>query len=70
MSKYNYLFQCTAVPDQILNKLESLLFKFLWNDKNNKIKRKKKQLMEKLHIWQFKNGRHKNTAKIFSDKLG
>ena len=45
MSKCNYLLQCMAVPDQILNKIESLLFKLLWNDKNDKIKRK--QLMQK-----------------------
>lgn len=45
MSKCNYFLQCMAVPDQILNKIESLLFKFLWNDKNDKIIRK--QLMQK-----------------------
>ena len=45
MSKCKYLLQCMAVPDQNLNKIESLLFKFLWNDKSDKIKRK--QLMQK-----------------------
>ena len=40
MSKCNYLLQCITVTNEILAKIESLFFKFLWNDKNEKIKRK------------------------------
>lgn len=44
MSKCNYLLQCITVTQEVLAKIESLFFKFLWNDKNDKIKRK--QLMQ------------------------
>ncbi|MCU7801185.1 MAG: reverse transcriptase family protein, partial [gamma proteobacterium symbiont of Lucinoma myriamae] len=40
MSKCNYLLQSIYVSNEVLSKLESLFFKFLWNDKNDKIKRK------------------------------
>ena len=40
MSKCNYLLQCITVTKDILAKIESLFFKFLWNDKNDKVKRK------------------------------
>ena len=40
MSKCNYLLQCISATQGIIAKIERLLFKFLWNDKNEKIKRK------------------------------
>ena len=40
MSKCNYLLQCITVTNEILAKIESLFFKFLWNDKNETIKQK------------------------------
>ena len=40
MSKCNYLLQTITVTKEILNKIESIMYKFLWNDKNDKIKRK------------------------------
>ena len=40
MSKCNYLLQCITVTNEIIAKIESLFFKFLWNDKPDKLKRK------------------------------
>ena len=40
MSKCNYLLQCITVTNEIIAKIESLFFKFLWNDKPEKLKRK------------------------------
>ena len=40
MSKCNYLLQTITVSKEILHKIETILYKFLWNDKNDKIKRK------------------------------
>ena len=40
MSKCNYLLQCITVTNEVLAKLEHLFFKFIWNDKPDKIKRK------------------------------
>ena len=40
MSRCNYLLQCISATQGIIAKIERLLFKFLWNDKNEKIKRK------------------------------
>ena len=40
MSKCNYLLQCITVTSEGLAKLEHLFFKFIWNDKPDKIKRK------------------------------
>ena len=42
MSKCNYLLQTITVhvSKEILHKIETIVYKFLWNDKNDKIKRK------------------------------
>lgn len=40
LSKCNYILQNIPVTKEILTKLEILLFRFLWKDKNDKIKRK------------------------------
>ena len=40
VSKCNYLLQSIAVPKEILNRLETMLFRFLWNNENDKIMRK------------------------------
>ena len=40
MSKCNYHLQCITVTKEIIAKIERLLFQFLWNEKNEKIKRK------------------------------
>lgn len=40
LSKCNYILQNIPVTKEILTKLETLLFRFLWKDKNDKIKRK------------------------------
>ena len=67
MSKCKYLLQCMAVPDQNLNKTESLLFNFLWNDKNDKIKRK--QLMQKYEYGGLKMEDIKAQLKSFQINL-
>ena len=45
LSKCNYLLQCITVTREMLAKREHLLFKLIWNDKPDKIKRK--QLTQK-----------------------
>ena len=40
MSKCNYLLQSITVTKEVLAKIESLFFKFLWDEKPDKIKRK------------------------------
>ena len=39
MAKCNYLLQCITVTNEIVAKIESLFFKFLWNDTPDKLKR-------------------------------
>lgn len=39
ISKCNHLLQNINTPNEILTKLDRLFFKFLWNDKNDKVKR-------------------------------
>lgn len=40
LPKFIYLFQSSAVPANIISKLKSVFFKFLWGNKTEKIKRK------------------------------
>ena len=40
LSKCNYILQNIPVTKEILTKLELMLFRFLWKDKRDKIKRK------------------------------
>ena len=40
MSKCNYLLQSIAVSKEILNRLKTMLFRFLWNKENDKMMRK------------------------------
>ena len=67
MSKCNYLLQCISATQGIIAKIERLLFKFLWNDKNEK--NQAKTVDTNLRKWWTQYGRCQNTIANISNKM-